>query len=87
MNASVQQVFQCYTNPNNIEKAWPQDIVKGSESVWFKEWRRFRDESQRGIYGKEDEMILEVSDKEQNRRLVTEQKEGPFKSWDNNARI
>jgi len=31
--------------------------------------------------GKEDEMILEVSDKEQNKRLVTEQKEGPFKSW------
>ena len=26
-------------------------------------------------------MILEVSDKEQNKRLVTEQKDGPFKSW------
>ena len=26
-------------------------------------------------------MILEVTEKEQNKRLVTEQKEGPFKSW------
>ena len=26
-------------------------------------------------------MILEVSDKEQNKRLITEQKDGPFKSW------
>ena len=31
--------------------------------------------------GREDEMILEVSEKEQNKRLVTEQKDGPFKSW------
>jgi ligand-binding SRPBCC domain-containing protein len=26
-------------------------------------------------------MILEVIEKEQNKRLVTEQKEGPFKEW------
>ncbi|MGE3859145.1 MAG: hypothetical protein AB7F53_04085 [Nitrososphaeraceae archaeon] len=31
--------------------------------------------------GKEDEMILEVIEKEQNKRLVTEQKEVPFKEW------
>ena len=31
--------------------------------------------------GREDEMILEVTEKEQNKRLVTQQKEGPFKSW------
>ncbi len=31
--------------------------------------------------GKRDEMILEVTEKEQNKRLVTQQKEGPFKSW------
>ena len=27
-------------------------------------------------------MILEVADKEQNRRLVTRQTEGPFKKWE-----
>jgi ligand-binding SRPBCC domain-containing protein len=32
--------------------------------------------------GKEEEMILEVADKEQNRRLVTRQTEGPFKKWE-----
>ena len=30
--------------------------------------------------GREDEMILEVIDKEQNKILVTQQREGPFKS-------
>ena len=29
--------------------------------------------------GRKDEMILQVTEKEQNKRLVTEQKEGPFK--------
>jgi ligand-binding SRPBCC domain-containing protein len=31
--------------------------------------------------GKEAEMVVEVTDKEQNKRLVTEQKTGPFKTW------
>jgi hypothetical protein len=31
--------------------------------------------------GKRDEMIFEVTEKEQNKRLLTQQKEGPFKSW------
>jgi ligand-binding SRPBCC domain-containing protein len=31
--------------------------------------------------GKRDEMILEVTEREKNKRLVTQQKEGPFKSW------
>ena len=32
--------------------------------------------------GKRDELILEVSQKEQNRRLVTKQTESPFQSWE-----
>jgi ligand-binding SRPBCC domain-containing protein len=32
--------------------------------------------------GKEEEMRLEVVEKEQNRRLVTRQTEGPFKKWE-----
>ena len=31
--------------------------------------------------GRKDEMILEVTENEQNKRLVTEQKEGPFNQW------
>ena len=33
--------------------------------------------------GKKDEMILEVAQKEQNKRLITRQTEGPFQSWEN----
>jgi ligand-binding SRPBCC domain-containing protein len=32
--------------------------------------------------GKKDEMILEVAQKEQNKRLITRQTEGPFQSWE-----
>jgi hypothetical protein len=32
--------------------------------------------------GKEEEMRLQVVDKEQNRRLVTQQVQGPFKKWE-----
>ena len=32
--------------------------------------------------GKRDEMLLEVAQKEQNKRLVTRQTEGPFQSWE-----
>jgi ligand-binding SRPBCC domain-containing protein len=32
--------------------------------------------------GKNDEMLLEVVEKEQNRRLVTRQTEGPFHKWE-----
>ena len=82
INASVEQVFEYYTNPDNIKKAWPQDIVKESESLSGSKNEEGSEMKVKGEFmGKEDEMILEVSDKEQNKRLVTEQKEGPFKSW------
>jgi ribosome-associated toxin RatA of RatAB toxin-antitoxin module len=32
--------------------------------------------------GKKDEMLLEVVEKEQNRRLVTRQTDGPFQRWE-----
>ena len=33
ITAPVARVYEYYTNPDNIKKAWPQDIVKKSESV------------------------------------------------------
>ena len=82
INASVEQVFEYYTNPDNIKKAWPQDIVKESESLSGSKNEEGSEMKVKGEFmGREDEMILEVSDKEQNKRLVTEQKDGPFKSW------
>ena len=88
INASVQQVFEYYTNPDNIKKAWPQDIVKESESLSGSKNEEGSEMKVKGEFmGKEDEMILKVSDKEQNKRLVTEQKEGPFKTWISTPRI
>jgi ligand-binding SRPBCC domain-containing protein len=83
INAPVDKVFEYYTNPDNIKQAWPQDIVKESESLSGSNKNEEGSEMKvKGEYmGREDEMILEVTDKEQNKRLVTEQKEGPFKSW------
>ena len=33
INAPVEQVYEYYTNPDNIKKAWPQDIIKESENI------------------------------------------------------
>jgi uncharacterized protein YndB with AHSA1/START domain len=33
INAQVEKVYEYYTNPNNIQEAWPRDIVKESENV------------------------------------------------------
>ena len=33
INAPVEKVYEYYTNPNNIQEAWPHDIVKESEDV------------------------------------------------------
>ena len=82
INAPVDKVFEYYTNPDNIKQAWPRDIVKESESISGSKNEEGSEMKVKGEYmGREDEMILEVTDKEQNKRLVTEQKEGPFKQW------
>jgi len=33
IQAPVEQVFEFYTNPDNIKEAWPRDIVKESENL------------------------------------------------------
>src|SRR5215216_6540836 len=82
INAPVDKVYEYYTNPDNIKEAWPQDIVKESESLSGSKNEEGSEMKVKGEYmGREDEMILEVTEKEQNKRLVTEQKEGPFKQW------
>jgi ligand-binding SRPBCC domain-containing protein len=83
INAPVEKVFEYYTNPDNIKEAWPRDIVKESESLSGSKSEEGSEMKVKGQYmGKEEEMILEVADKEQNRRLVTRQTEGPFKKWE-----
>jgi uncharacterized protein YndB with AHSA1/START domain len=74
INAPVQRVYEYYTNPNNIQEAWPQDIVKESEDVSGSKNEEDSEMRVKGQYmGKEEEMRLQVVDKVQNRRLVTKQ--------------
>ena len=83
INAPVQRVYEYYTNPNNIQEAWPRDIVKESEDVSGSKNEEGSEMRVKGQYmGKEEEMRLQVVDKEENRKLVTKQTQGPFKSWE-----
>ena len=83
IQAPVEQVFEYYTNPDNIKESWPRDIVKESENVSGQKREEGSEMKVEGEYmGKRDEMLLEVTQKEQNKRLVTRQTEGPFKSWE-----
>ncbi len=83
INAPLNTVFEYYTNPDNIKESWPRDIVKESENVSGQKSEEGSEMKVKGEYmGKQDEMLLEVVEKEQNKRLVTKQKEGPFQQWE-----
>ena len=83
INAPVDRVFEYYTNPDNIKESWPRDIVKESENVSGQKSEEGSQMKVEGEYmGKRDEMLLEVAQKEQNKRLVTRQTQGPFQSWE-----
>jgi ligand-binding SRPBCC domain-containing protein len=83
IHAPIEEVYEYYTNPDNIQKAWPQDIVKESDNVSGSKSEVGSEMRVKGRYmGKEDEMKLQVVNKESNRRLVTRQTEGPFKKWE-----
>ena len=83
IKAPVEKVYEYYTNPNNIQEAWPRDVVKESEDVSGSKNEEGSEMRVKGQYmGKEEEMRLQVVDKEENKRLVTRQIQGPFKKWD-----
>jgi ligand-binding SRPBCC domain-containing protein len=83
INAPVEKVYEYYTNPDNIKEAWPRDVVKESEAITDSKNEPGSEMKVKGEYmGRQAEMRLEVAEKEQNRRLVTRQIEGPFKRWE-----
>lgn len=83
INAPVERVYEYYTNPDNIKEAWPRDIVKESQSTSPSKNEPGSEMKVKGEYmGKQEEMRLQVAEKEQNRRLVTRQVEGPFQRWE-----
>ncbi|CAN5719029.1 hypothetical protein BH23THE1_BH23THE1_34600 [soil metagenome] len=83
IDAPVNTVFEYYTNPDTIKESWPRDIVKASENVSGQKSEEGSEMKVKGEYmGKQDEMILEIVKKEQDKRLVTKQTEGPFHEWE-----
>jgi uncharacterized protein YndB with AHSA1/START domain len=61
INAPIERVYEYYTNPNNIQEAWPQDIVKESEDISGSKNEEGSEMRVKGQYmGKEEEMRLEV---------------------------
>jgi ligand-binding SRPBCC domain-containing protein len=83
INAPVQTVYEYYTNPDNIKEAWPRDIVKESESTTSSKNEPGSEMRVKGEYmGKQEEMRLQVTEKQPNKRLVTRQTQGPFQKWE-----
>ena len=83
IDAPLGVVFEYYTDPEYIKQSWPSDIVKESESTSGQSSEEGAEMIVEGRYlGKKEEMIIEVTQKEQNKRLVTRQTEGPFESWE-----
>lgn len=87
INAPIDRVFQYYTDPDKIKEAWPQDVVKESEATTTTEsGAKNEPGSEMRVAGEQmgiwQEMRLQVAEKEDNRRLVTKQIEGPFKKWE-----
>ena len=83
INAPVERVFEYYTNPDNIKESWPRYIVKESENLSGQKSEEGSEMKVTGEYmGKKDEMTLEVVQKEQNKKLITKQTQGPFQRWD-----
>ncbi len=83
INAPIGEVFKYYTNPDNIKQSWPSDIIKESGNISGQSNEEGAEMKVEGQYmGKREEMIIEVAQKEPNKRLVTRQTEGPFQSWE-----
>lgn len=83
INSPIERVFEYYTNPDNIKESWPRDVVKESENLSGQKSEEGSEMKVTGEYmGKKDEMTLEVVEKEQNKRLVTKQTQGPFQKWE-----
>ena len=83
INAPIGEVFEYYTNPDNIKQSWASDIIKESERISGQSNEEGVEMKVEGQYmGKREEMIIEITEKDQNNRLVTRQTEGPFQTWE-----
>jgi ligand-binding SRPBCC domain-containing protein len=83
ITAPVEQVFNYYINSDNIKGSSPRDIVRESEIISGQKREEGSEIKVKGEYmGKEDEVILKVVDKVQNKKLFTRQTQGPFQRWE-----
>jgi len=78
INAPVEKVYEYYTNPDNIKNTWPRDVVKESESTTGQNEQGSEMKVKGEYMGTQQELTLEVIDKQPNKRLVARQTQGPF---------
>jgi ligand-binding SRPBCC domain-containing protein len=78
INAPVERVYEYYTNPDNIQQAWPNDVVKESESTTGSNSEGSEMKVKGEYMGREEEVRLQVVEKTPNSRLVARQTQGPF---------
>ncbi len=65
INAPIGEVFEYYTNPDNIKQSWPSDIIKESERISGQSNEEGVEMKVEGQYmGKREEMIIEITEKE-----------------------
>ena len=81
INAPIGEVFEYYTNPDNIKQSWPSDIIKESERISGQSNEEGVEMKVEGQYmGKREEMIIEITEKDKKRsKLLKEEEEIPLK--------
>jgi len=82
INAPVERVYEYYTNPNNIKEAWPRDMVKESETTAGGSNTGSEMRVKGEYMGKEEEIRLQITEREPNRRLIARQTQGPFQNME-----
>jgi uncharacterized protein YndB with AHSA1/START domain len=83
INAQIASIFEYYTNPDNIKEAWPSEFVKESGNVSGQKSEEGSEMKVNGEYmGKRDNLLLEVVDKEQNKKISYKTNKDPFNRWE-----
>lgn len=78
INAPIDRVYEYYTNPDNIQQAWPSDVIKESASTSGTNSEGSEMRVKGEYLGKEEEVRLQIVEKTPNSRLVARQTQGPF---------
>jgi uncharacterized protein YndB with AHSA1/START domain len=81
IDAPIGKVYEYYTDPENIKKTWPSDIVKESGDISGAKNEEGAEIEVMGEYmGQEEQMKLEVTQKEENKNLSQNKLKGHLRN-------